>query len=404
MKGLHTDFEFLHFQYTREETNLTGSLFMPRPLLLKNIMATAAEVPLVLVTGVSGFIGSHIAHQLLIKGQVRVRGTVRSLKNEEKVKPLHNLVPDAKNPLELVEAQLDNPSSWKEAVKGCSYVYHVASPVPLEFPRDKDEVIKPAVEGTLSVLEACAEYGGVKRIVLTSSIAAVIDETIDYDIDHVFTEKDWNNADNADQMYAMSKKLAEKAAWNFIDNQDGENKIELAVCNPVVVIGPLVSSTSRNATSLQFVQSPLARTYPFLLNLSFGLVDVRDVAAAHIAAMETPEAAGNRYILYSESLWHKEASDILAAEFSPQGYNVPTQVLPDAGAWVLTFFSKVIHRFYRNLGKMSKISNEKMKTELKIEPRDVRKSIVETGYSLIEHGVIPKAPGYLPPSVKPRTE
>ena len=360
-------------------------------------MAAFAEVPLVLVTGVSGFIGSHIAHKLLTDGHVRVRGTVRSLTNKEKVKPLQELVPDAKYPLEIVEAQLDNPDCWKEAVQGCSYVYHVASPVPLELPRDENEVIKPAVEGTLSVFKACAECGSIKRIVLTSSIVAVYGEATNNNIDHVFTEKDWSNVDEV-EAYCKSKHLAEKAAWDFIDNLEPDNKIELVVCNPGLVIGPIVSPTSRNATSLALVQTILGRTYPFLLDLSFPIVDVRDVAAAHIAGMDKPHAAGNRYILYSgQSLFCKDVSDILAAEFGPQGYNIPTRVLPKACVWVLSLISGVVQRFYPQLGLMPKTSNDKMKSELEIEPHDIRKTVIDTAYSLIEHGVIPKTSGYRPP-------
>ena len=125
-------------------------------------MAVSVDVPLVLVTGASGFLATHIVQQLLVKGQVRVHGTVRSLKNEEKVKPLQEMVPDATYPLELVEADLMNEESWKEAVRGCLYVYHVASPVPSQVPRNETDIIVPAVEGTLNVLKACGELGTIK--------------------------------------------------------------------------------------------------------------------------------------------------------------------------------------------------------------------------------------------------
>ena len=360
-----------------------------------------AEAPLVLITGISGYIASHIAYQLLSNGKVRVRGTVRSLKSEDKVQSLRDIVPNPRYPLELVEADLEDGESWKEAVKGCSYVYHVASPVPLELPRDENEVIRPAVQGTLNVLRACAESNvSVKRVVLTSSLGAVMNLGND-DTSYVFSEKDWLDLENATS-YSKSKCLAEKAAWDFVDGLDvSANKFELAVCNPSVVIGPLVSSTGRNSSSLTAVKNILNGSwYPFILDLSLPVIDVRDVAAAHIAAMETPKAAGNRYIVNAQSLWLKDIADVLLAEFGPQGYRIGTWVMPKAGAWVISFFSGVVSRYYSSLGKRSKYNCEKMKTELGIEPRDVRQSIIETGYSLIEYGVIDKTPGYTGPSIQ----
>ncbi len=358
------------------------------------------DAPLVLVTGVSGFIASHITHQLLTEGTVRVRGSVRSLENEAKVQALRDLVPDATFPLELVEAQLENVESWNEAVKGCSFVYHVASPVPLEMPADENVVIKPAVEGTMNVLRACAESLSVKRVVLTSSIdAVVLSEEHHNDAEYVSTERDWSDRENANA-YSKSKHLAERAAWDFVHSLEGESKFELAVVNPVVVIGPFVTSTAINAISLQSIALLLNQGYPFLLDISFSFVDVRDVAAAHIAAMEKPEAAGNRHILSAETYWFKQIAEVLSAEFGPQGYKVSNWVLPQAGAWVLKFFSGVIHRFYPAIGKMQKLDNTRMKTVLGISPRDVQQSIIDTGYSLIEYGVVHRKPGYKRPETE----
>ena len=359
-------------------------------------MAACPDAPLVLITGVSGFIASHIAHQLLTKGTVRVRGTVRSLENEAKVQALRDLVPGATFPPELIEAQLQNPESWNKAVKGCSFVYHVASPVPLEMPADENVVIKPAVEGTMNVLRACAECLSVKRVVLTSSTAAVRSDEATYDDDYVLSEKDWNNSELANA-YSKSKYLAEKAAWDFVETLEGENKFELAVVNPVVVIGPLVCSTAVDAISLQTVSVILNNTYHLLLDICMPAVDVRDVAAAHIAAMEKPEAAGNRHILWTQSPWVKDIANVLSDEFGSQGYTVPSWTLPHAGAWVLKHFSSAMHRLYPLLGKPQNCSNEKMKTVLGIDPRDMRQTIIDTGYSLIEYGIVHKTPGYRGP-------
>ena len=179
-------------------------------------------------------IGSHVVQQLLQRGDVRVRGTVRDLKSE-KAEKLSQFVPDAKYPLELVEAQLQNAESWIEAVKGCYQVYHIASPVARKVPRDENELITPAVEGTLNVLQACAEAGTVKRVVLTSSIAAV-SNGFNADTGRTYTEEDWSSEDRCGP-YEKSKLLAEKAAWDFVKKLD-EKKFELVVINPAVVSGP----------------------------------------------------------------------------------------------------------------------------------------------------------------------
>nr|XP_006823935.1 PREDICTED: bifunctional dihydroflavonol 4-reductase/flavanone 4-reductase-like [Saccoglossus kowalevskii] len=178
-------------------------------------MASAeVDVQLVLVTGASGYIASHVVQQLLKNGY-RVRGTVRSKKNATKVQHLLNLCPDAQHELELVEADLLDVESWKPAVDGCSHVIHVASPFPSEAPKHEDEIIKPALEGTLNVLKACQNAGTVKRVVVTSSIAAV-SGGFTGESNVVFSEKDWPNVDTIGT-YEKSKTLAEKAAWDFVD-------------------------------------------------------------------------------------------------------------------------------------------------------------------------------------------
>ena len=355
-------------------------------------MAVAVDVPLVLVTGASGFIATHIVQQLLVKGKVKVRGTVRSLKNEEKVKPLQEMVPDATYPLELVEADLMNEESWKEAVGGCSYVYHVASPFPPQIPRDENDIIIPAVEGTVNVLKACAELGTVKRVVLTSSVAAISgDQT-----DHEYTEADWAAEENA-QPYQKSKTRAEKAAWDFVNKLEDDKKFELAVVNPVLVAGPLLSIATSGSTSNASILRLLTNNVPALANVSFNIVDVRDVAASHISAMEKAEAVGNRHLLTGQSLWMREIADIIAREFKPQGYAIPSFVMPKFGIWAAKFFDPSVKMIYPMLNKRFQYSNERMRNILGVEPRDITTTILDTCYNLIELGVVPKKRGYLGP-------
>src|SRR5207302_4823624 len=204
---------------------------------------------------------------------------------------------------------------------GCDYVVHVASPFPNETPKSEDELIRPAVDGTLRVLRA-ASGAGVKRVVLTSSIAAVSSGHRD---EAVRTEADWSVVDRG-PAYAKSKTLAERAAWDFAR----ESGIELVAVNPGMVLGPLRGRTV--GTSAQVVRRLLTRDVPASPKLGFAPVDVRDVATAHRLALETPAAAGNRYILAGEHLWMRDIAAVLAEEYNPLGYRVPTGSLP---TWVL---------------------------------------------------------------------
>ena len=344
----------------------------------------------VLVTGASGYIASHIVKQLLARGDVRVRGTVRSLKDEKKAQLLRDLVPDARYPLELVEAELLNEESWKEAVKGCSHVYHVASPFPAAQPRDENDLIRPAVEGTLNVLKACSEDGNVKRVVLTSSIAAV-SNGLNGENGKEYTETDWSNEANCGA-YEKSKLKAERAAWDYVEKLEEGKKFELAVINPAVVIGPFAYPA--NSTSVGIIDRLIGNKIPAIPRVSTPLVDVRDVAAAHITAMEKPEAAGSRYVLYAKNMWMKDIADVIAAEFKPMGYRIPSWSLPKLGVWLAKWFDPGAKLIYPNLDKEFTYNTEKMRGELGIEPHDPNTTILDTCYDLIELGYIPKARGY----------
>ena len=350
--------------------------------------------PLVLVTGASGFIATHLVQQLLAKGEAKVRGTVRSLSSKEKIQPLYDLEPNAKYPLELVEADLNNEGSWKEAVSGCSYVYHVASPFPSNVPNHEDDIIKPAVNGTLNVLRAVVTAGSVKRVVLTSSIAAItgLEEGRT-----IYTEEDWAPVEGDIGAYQKSKVLAEKAAWDFLKSLEASEKFELAVVNPSIVIGPLLSLGTKDSTSNGSVLKLLGGAVPSLVDVSFSLVDVRDVAAAHIAAMEVPEAAGNRHIIAASTLSMKEMATIISEEFSPQGYRIPSFVMPKFGVWVYKMFDPTARLIYPLIGKVNTYANERMRNVLNIQPKDTAESIIQTCYNLIEMGLVPKKPGYRKP-------
>ena len=363
------------------------------------------DVPIVLVTGASGYLSSHIIKQLLEQGRFRVRGTVRSLENEKKVKPLRKLVAKPKYQLRLIEADLLHPKSWTEAVRRCSYVFHVASPVSRGKEKNPDVVIKPAVDGTTTVLKACSETGTVKRVVLTSSTVAVVGLAGDQGNpkDHVYTEKDWAN-EATGTTYEKSKVRAEKAAWDLVKQLDESKRFELVSVCPGLLEGPILALSHADSTvdlAVSIMTGKMSR-FP---DVHFLVADVRDVAAAHIAALEKPEAAGNRYIAFSERLAMKEIAQILATEFKPQGYKITAKGLPKAAMWAAKFVNSNAKMMYQMLGKQLNLSNEKMRGELGIEPRPPRDTLIDLGYSVIEMGVVPKKPGYLGhPSTRPPPE
>ena len=243
----------------------------------------------VLVTGGTGFIGIHTILQLLQKGYT-VKTTVRSLNRKDYVlETLKSAGIESFENLSFIEADLTKDHNWKEAVEGCDYVLHVASPFPLAEPEDENELIIPAKEGALRVLKA-ARDAGVKRVVLTSSFAAV-----GYSIEqknHIFTEEDWTDADLVDHAYIKSKTLAEKAAWDFIKNEG--NGLELSVVNPVGVFGPALGNDY--SSSVLIVKNVLDGTIRENIFTVFGIVDVRDVADLHIKAMTDPAAKGERFL------------------------------------------------------------------------------------------------------------
>src|SRR3984957_13385100 len=244
----------------------------------------------VLVTGGSGFIGSHAIVQLLAAGY-QVRTTVRDLKRESDVRAMlrnGGVEPDER--LSVVTANLTSDAGWTEAVAGCEYVLHLASPLPPAVPKHEDELIVPARDGALRVLRA-ARDAGVKRVVLTSSFAAL-------GYGHKpqsapFDETNWTHLDGDDVApYTKSKTLAERAAWDFIAKEGGG--LELSVVNPVGVFGPVLGADY--STSILLVQRMMDGALPGCPQLYFGAVDVRDVADLHIRVMTHPLAKGERFL------------------------------------------------------------------------------------------------------------
>jgi nucleoside-diphosphate-sugar epimerase len=337
----------------------------------------------VLVTGGSGFIGSYCILDLLRAGY-RVRTTVRSPEREATVREL--LGAESADALSFATADLTSDAGWEEAVSGCDYVLHVASPFPLGPPKHEDDLIVPAREGALRVL-AAARGAQVKRVVMTSSFAAIgygqpIRET-------PFTEDDWTNPDGGGvSAYAKSKTLAERAAWDFIERDGGG--LELSVVNPVGVFGPVLGSDF--STSLQLVKRLLDGAMPGLPRVAFGIVDVRDVADLHVRAMTAPAAAGERFLAVAgDFMTVAEIAALLRGRMGDDARKVPTRMLPNWLVRVVSVFDSSVRQITPELGKVKRASNAKAKRELGWDPRCNEEAIVASAESLLRLGAPERA-------------
>lgn len=338
---------------------------------------------LVLVTGGSGFIGSHCIVQLLQAGY-RVRTTVRNLKRESEVRALIATGGvEAGDKLSFAAADLERDAGWAEAVAGCEYVLHVASPFPQAAPKHENELIIPAREGALRVLRA-AKAAGVKRVVLTSSFAA-----IGYGhppTTRTFTEEDWSVVDGGDmRAYSKSKTLAERAAWDFIKAEGAP--MELSVVNPVGVLGPVLGADY--STSILIVQKLMDGAMPGCPRFSFGLVDVRDVADLHLRAMTNPAAAGERFLAIAGPFMSiQQIALVLRERMGAAARRVPTKVLPDWLVRIAALADPAVAQIVPELGKTKAASNEKAKRVLGWSPRSNEDAIVATAESLLRLGLL----------------
>ena len=337
----------------------------------------------VLVTGGSGFIGSHSILQLLAAGH-QVRATVRNLKREADVRAmLKQGGADDSGRLTLFAANLESDAGWKEAVSGCDYVLHVASPFPPGVPKHEDELIVPAREGALRVLRASRD-ARVKRVVLTSSFAAIgyglQPQTAPYD------ETNWTDATSPGlTAYVKSKTLAERAAWDFVA-KEGEG-LELSVVNPVGVFGPVLGPDY--ATSILLVQRLMDGAMPGLPRLNFGIVDVRDVADLHIRAMAHPAAKGERFLAVSGDFMSiLDIAKVLKSRLGEAAKKVPTRELPNWMVRLAAMRDPAVKQITPELGKAKNATGEKAKRLLGWAPRSREDALIATAESLLRLGLL----------------
>jgi nucleoside-diphosphate-sugar epimerase len=354
------------------------------------VLNEITDQDLILVTGASGFLSTHVIKQMLELGY-RVRGTVRSLKNEQKVEPLRNLTKNPRHQLELVEADLLNEMSWLEAVRDCTYVIHTASPVPSHLPKEENEVILPALRGVMNVFRACVqENSKVKRVVLTSSMVAITGDS--YISNKVYTEDDHADLDTASP-YTRSKALAEKAAWEFLQERKDNNLpcFELVVLNPGLIIGPVLHDTF--CTSMEVPRRMMGGTLWMCPDLPLPTCDARDVALAHIKVLTMDNVVGRRHLLISttEPQTFFGCAQWLRDEFESKGFTkIPKMVAPNFFIWLASFFDDSAAFVLYMLSKKPKFDTSRFIEILGAEPRDPKTSIIEMSYSMIEKGYIKK--------------
>jgi len=339
----------------------------------------------VLVTGGSGFVGAHCILQLLNNGY-QVRTTLRSPnRKNEVIEMLNNGRVESVENLSFIEADLSKDANWDEAVKNCEYVLHVASPISLTIPKDENEMILPAVEGTLRVLRA-SKNAGVKRVVITSSFAAV--GYSHKDADTLITEKEWTDPnDKSLSAYLKSKTLAEKAAWDFIKEEGGE--LELSVINPVGIFGPTLGPDLSGGHEI--LKQLLDGSMKAIPKISFGIVDVRDVADLHLRAMTNAAARGQRFLALAGGILSlHDIALMLKDKMGDEAKNVTTKVLSNWLVRIAALFNPAAKNIVPQLGRIKNASNEKAKKLLGWTPRTNEEAIMASVESMARLGVIKK--------------
>lgn len=330
----------------------------------------------ILVTGASGYIAGFVI-QALVRDGWQVRGTIRSLARADAVRGTLGL-PD----LELVACDLMHDEGWAEAMAGCDFVEHIASPIPAGEPKNPDELIVPAREGALRALRF-AHAAGVKRVVMTSSMAAIA-------YGHPegrapFTEADWSNVNSLDAYaYIKSKTLAERAARDWMAANGAG--MEYVSINPSAVLGPVLGPDF--STSLEVVKKLLDGALPGLPRLGFGVVDVRDVADLHVRAMIEPGLDGERFIAQGRFLWMGEVAQVLRDGLGRQGRRVPTRSLPDWLLKLLANFDATVKMVVPELGRRREASAAHALQRLGWKTRDEATTILDCANSLIAQGLV----------------
>lgn len=339
----------------------------------------------VLVTGASGYIASWIVKELLEKGRT-VHGTVRDASDEAKVAHLRKLEAETPGTLRLFEADLLEDGAFAEAMSGCEWVIHTASPFRLNVKDPQKELVEPALRGTRNVLTTANETSSVRKVVLTSSVVAIYGDSIELqEKGGPFTEEDWNESSSLNhQPYSYSKTVAEREAWNIAKKQD---RWELAVINPSFVLGPSLSDRTDSTSTDFMINLAGGKLKSGVPDIRFGIVDVRDVALAHIRAGERPEARG-RHIVSGDERSLLEMADILREHFDGE-LPLPGRTLPK---WLVYLFGPLQGFSWkyvrRNIGYPLQFDNTRSRQQLGLDYRSVKTTLVDQVEQMRKSGLI----------------
>jgi dihydroflavonol-4-reductase len=333
----------------------------------------------VLVTGASGFIAKHIVKQLLERGD-HVRASLRSLKREAEVRAaVHGERPDLAGSLSFVTLDLTSDKGWAEAMAGVDALIHTASPFPLVQPKDENELIRPAVDGTLRALKA-AKAAGVHRVVMTSSIASIAGGAPVSG--RAFDERDWTDVTIPGMTaYTKSKTLAERAAWDYVAGEGAG--LKLTAINPAFVLGTPLDQ--HYGSSVGLVGRMLKGKDPMVPNMGFAIVDVEDVARAHVMALDAEASIGQRIIAASDPLWFAEMGQVLKQAYPTR--RIATRVAPKLLLWFLALFDPSIRSVLPSLGRNDRFSTERAKTVLGMSFVPAKEALLNSARFLTESGV-----------------
>jgi dihydroflavonol-4-reductase len=325
----------------------------------------------VLVTGATGYIARHIIRRLLDRGHTVV-GTTRDASRDAEMRAALEPVLADRSSLEryrTVSLDLLRYNGWGSAMEGVDTLIHTASPFPISSPKNADDVVRPAVDGTLRALRA-AQAAGIANVVLTSSSVAVTETSDHRDI---YDETCWTDPQKTGlSPYALSKTLAERAAWEFVSTD--ARGMRLSVINPTFVLGAPLGSDF--GTSIKVIERLMRGTDPMLPRFGFACCDVGDVAEAHVRAMDRSEAAGRRHIIYDRFMWLEEIASVIR-DAAPSA-RPARRVAPDVLMRLVGVFDPAVRGIVPQLGKITRADNSRMREALGLEPRDTRDSVAET--------------------------
>jgi dihydroflavonol-4-reductase len=336
----------------------------------------------VLITGISGFTAKHIALNLLLKGY-HVRGTLRTPSRGEQICQTLQANGADISRLSFVEANLDSDVGWMEAARDCDYVLHVASPFPLEQPKDREALVPQARQGALRVLEA-SWTADVQRIVFTSSMSTLMYRPNQPSQIKV-TEDDWTDPEwDRCTPYVVSKTRAEKAVWEWAKETGWEER--LTVINPGFILGPTLDG--RTNTSLNVIKLIMTGAYPAVPPVEYAIIDVRDLAELQVRAMTVPEAGGRRLIGTADSLSMAEMGRVLCNAFPEYCEKIPTRTLPGFLVRLMANFNPTMKTVVPDIGLIALAENAYVTEMTSVTFRPAEEAVRAAGQSLINHSVV----------------